>query len=64
MNKDNGTRASEKRHFDISERDLPLCCPLPNERVWDAHPRVYLDLDDHGKALCPYCSTTYTLVQQ
>ncbi|MEA1890814.1 MAG: zinc-finger domain-containing protein, partial [Pseudomonadota bacterium] len=28
---------------------------------WNAHPRVFLTLDEEGKAVCPYCSTVYIL---
>ncbi len=61
MTKDGGNRASEARNYEISLADLPLSCPLPKQRVWDAHPRVYLTLDKAGKAVCPYCSAKYTL---
>ncbi len=64
MNKDTGLRASEARHYDITKADLPLACPLPKQRVWDAHPRVALTLDASGKAVCPYCSAKYTLVEK
>jgi uncharacterized Zn-finger protein len=29
--------------------------------LWNAHPRVFLDLTDTGEALCPYCGTRYRL---
>lgn len=45
----------------VSSEQLPLCCPLFNERLWDAHPRVYLPLELEGKVVCPYCSTCYVL---
>lgn len=43
----------------VSEKDLPLCCPLPNKPLWSAHPRVYLPLKGPGEILCPYCSAKY-----
>jgi uncharacterized Zn-finger protein len=43
----------------ITDVDLPLVCPLPSSSQWDAHPRVFLTLDDEGMATCPYCGTTY-----
>ena len=64
MPQDPGKRAAETQHINIKPVDLPLSCPLPNERVWDAHPRVYLELDERGKALCPYCGTHYHLVEK
>ncbi len=46
----------------ISAKDLPLSCPMPNERLWDGHPRVYLDIEKTGRVVCPYCETEYNLV--
>jgi len=50
-----------KRRYEISSKDLPLCCPLPNQRVWDAHPRVYLPVEKTGHAVCPYCESEFSL---
>jgi uncharacterized Zn-finger protein len=36
-------------------------CPSPSMQHWSSHPRVYLELDDHGAAKCPYCGTQYQL---
>ena len=41
--------------------DLPVHCPNPAMPVWSSHPRVFLDLNEDGKAKCPYCSTEYQL---
>jgi uncharacterized Zn-finger protein len=30
--------------------------------AWDAHPRVYLDIEKMGEASCPYCGAVYILV--
>ncbi len=43
----------------ITDSDLPLVCPLPSASQWDAHPRVFLTLDQDGTVTCPYCGTTY-----
>ncbi len=48
-------------HYDITKEDLPLCCPMPDQRLWDAHPRVYLPIEKTGKAVCPYCDAVYVL---
>lgn len=45
----------------ITVKELPLCCPLPNERLRDGHPRVYLNIEKTGHVTCPYCSTKYQL---
>lgn len=45
----------------LSEKELPLSCPTSNERVWDAHPRVYLPIEQLGEVVCPYCGVKYML---
>ena len=54
-------QASTKHYYEVKEADLPLSCPLNHERVWDAHPRIYLPIEEGGEAVCPYCSTRYVL---
>jgi len=46
---------------EITAEDLPLHCPMPNKRLWDSHPRVYLPIEDSREELCPYCGTLYVL---
>ena len=48
-------------HYEVTRDDLPLHCPMPNQSLWDAHPRVFLPIDQSGKAKCPYCGTEYIL---
>lgn len=49
---------------EVTEKDLPLHCPMPNTDLWDAHPRVFIDLvAGHGKAQCPYCGTVYQVAE-
>lgn len=45
----------------ISAADLPLCCPMKDNELWNGHPRVYLPIDTTGEITCPYCGTHYTL---
>lgn len=47
----------------VTVEDLPLSCPMPHMAVWDAHPRVYLPIEETGEAICPYCSAKYRLQQ-
>ena len=49
------------RHIEVTPGDLPLHCPMPSMTLWDAHPRVFLPIEQTGEALCPYCGTRYTL---
>ena len=30
-------------------------------KLWNAHPRVFLELGASGEARCPYCGTRYVL---
>ena len=55
--------ASEKRHYTVTEKDLPLCCPMPDMKLWNSHPRVYLPIEETGLAMCPYCGAEYALVK-
>ena len=50
-----------QNHYDVTEEDLPLACPMPQMYLWNSHPRVYLPISDSGWAKCPYCSAEYTL---
>lgn len=45
----------------VTRVDLPLACPLPQDEVWNMHPRVYLPIEKNGEAVCPYCGTKYRL---
>lgn len=49
------------RCIEITAKDLPLHCPMPNMVKWNAHPRVFLSIDKSGEVLCPYCGTRYKL---
>jgi uncharacterized Zn-finger protein len=50
-----------QRFVEVGEGDLPLHCPLPSQKLWNTHPRVYLPIENTGEARCPYCSTLYKL---
>jgi len=53
--------ANMQKRVDISRADLPLSCPMTNQKLWNAHPRVYLPIEESGEASCPYCGTHYVL---
>ena len=38
-------------------------CPAPaaHMKIWNNHPKVYLDVAHTGVAKCPYCGTVYAL---
>lgn len=50
-----------RRVIEVGESDLPLHCPMPGDKVWCSHPRVFLAVEEKGEALCPYCGTLYRL---
>jgi uncharacterized Zn-finger protein len=53
--------------IELSASDLNsqggVCCPNPlaDMKLWNSHPKVYLDVAHHGEAKCPYCGTVYRL---
>lgn len=52
---------------ELTARDLNpqggVFCPSAKAdmKLWNGHPRVYLDVARTGQARCPYCGTTYRL---
>ncbi len=59
----NGKQACTQNCYIIGPKDLPLSCPPRDLRVWDAHPRVYLPIEELGQVHCPYCGAKYILEQ-
>lgn len=53
-----GNAATEYR---VTRADLPLSCPMPDMKLWNSHPRVYLPIEDSGRSQCPYCGAVYNL---
>lgn len=54
-------QACTKRLYEVTHADLPLSCPTREMRVWDAHPRVYLPIEEAGQVICPYCGAEFVL---
>ncbi len=52
---------NKARAIEVGPEALPLHCPMPSMLLWNAHPRVFLDIAKTGVSLCPYCGTRYTL---
>lgn len=59
--KNSAEQASTQKTYEVSRQDLPLACPMPEMRLWDSHPRVYLPIEDSGREACPYCGAVYVL---
>ena len=54
----------DQRSVEVTAADLPLHCPLPSQKLWNTHPRVYLPIEDepNQEAKCPYCGAVFVLV--
>lgn len=52
---------------EITTQDLTpqggVFCPNPKAdmKLWNSHPRVYLEMAHTGETKCPYCGTVYRL---
>lgn len=58
----NKVQACEKKVYVVTKKDLPLSCPSEDMMLWNAHPKVYLAIEEAGgKIACPYCSAKYVL---
>ncbi len=57
-------QANTERRYEVTHADLPLSCPTKDMRVWDAHPRVYLPIEETGREVCPYCEAEFILIDQ
>lgn len=53
--------ANTQTRVEVSRSQLPVSCPLPSQKIWNAHPRVYLAIEESREASCPYCGTHYVL---
>ena len=52
---------SNESVFHIKKDQLPLHCPLPEMSLWNQHPKVFLPIEETGKAKCPYCGCEFIL---
>jgi uncharacterized Zn-finger protein len=60
----NDTKENTKKNikeYDIETSDLPLHCPTPKMKLWNTHPRVFLEIEKTGETKCPYCGTQFIL---
>lgn len=63
QNQNAGARQPNDQNFyEVTAADLPLHCPLPGMPLWNSHPRVFLPVEQLGKAKCPYCGAEFVLV--
>lgn len=61
------TTESKEAVVELLARDLNsmggIFCPSPKAdmKLWNTHPRIYLDVATSGAAKCAYCGTVYKL---
>jgi uncharacterized Zn-finger protein len=60
---ENLATANAERVYKVTRSDLPLHCPMPSMYLWNSHPKVFLPIEVTGEATCPYCSSTFRLVE-
>lgn len=52
----------ELRAIDLNHQGGVYCpSPKADMKLWNTHPKVYLDIAHSGEAKCPYCGTVYRL---
>jgi len=57
-------KANAEKKYQVTSKDLPLHCPMDNMTSWDSHPKVFLPIEDTGKAKCPYCGAEFELTDK
>ena len=52
-----------KAVVELLAKDLqgPGVVPYPKMTLWNAHPKVFIDVATTGEGRCPYCGTAYRL---
>lgn len=61
MNKGKKQPACKEKIYFIHPHDLPLSCPTDKMDLWNAHPKVYLPIEQSGTEVCPYCGSKFVL---
>lgn len=56
----------KKRIIEITEKDLPVYCPIDDKNIWQFHPKIYLNCNDkkNNKIRCPYCNTEFRIISK
>jgi uncharacterized Zn-finger protein len=53
--------ASTEKLYLVRKSELPLSCPTDDMILWNAHPKVYLPIEETGQEVCPYCGSRFIL---
>ena len=48
----------------VTKSDMPVSCPPKDSPAWDMHPRVYIELSNDNKGVCPYCGNEFEIVEE
>lgn len=59
----NGAKSKQAPVITVGDSDLPVHCPMPDQTLWNQHPRVFMAFDKDGRASCPYCGHRYQLIK-
>ena len=59
-----GIMPNAQNRYEVTKADLPLHCPMDGMSLWNSHPRVYLPVEQAGRAKCPYCGADYYLKEE
>lgn len=54
---------TQRAPIQVTLKDLPLSCPLPDQSNWSLHPKVFIPMDGSGNGKCPYCGAEYHLTK-
>ncbi|HHJ35470.1 MAG TPA: zinc-finger domain-containing protein [Gammaproteobacteria bacterium] len=53
---------NQDMRIEVTRDVLPVHCPLNGSSLWNSHPRVYIPVEETGRARCPYCGAEYILI--
>lgn len=61
----NTTTSTPAAVIEVSATELlgagVVACPHVSQKLWNQHPKVYIDVAKKGEGRCPYCGTVYRL---
>jgi len=55
------THKKSELPIEVLQTALPFSCPRPQDALWNAHPRVFLPIEQETHITCPYCGQEYFL---
>ncbi len=61
MHETKNKQACTEKSYVVHRHELPLSCPTDSMELWNAHPKIYLPIEQTGTEVCPYCGTRFIL---